>query len=95
MAIPQGESPEEFTMASVAQRVDQDQTQDDLPPLIWVTPEEGRRLFDEAVRARLDIGGDEFIRRWEAGEYDEVFDKPGFLHIGDLAFLIPFARQDD
>ena len=31
----------------------------------------------------------------EAGEYDEVFDKPGYLHIGYLSSLIPFARQED
>jgi hypothetical protein len=36
---------------------------DDLPPVIWVTPEEGRRIFDEAVQAELGISGEEFIRR--------------------------------
>ena len=82
-------------MASVARRVANEQTDDDLPPVIWVTPEEDRRMFDEAVRRRLGISGEEFIRRWEAGEYDEVFDQPGFLHIGDLAAMIPFARQDN
>ena len=56
--------------------------------------EEGRRMFDAAVRRRLGISGDEFIRRWDAGEYDEIWDSPGHLHIGDLASLIPFARQE-
>jgi hypothetical protein len=81
-------------MASVARSVEQDETDDELPPVIWVTPEEGRRLFDEWVRERMDISGEEFIRRWEAGEYDEVWDTPDHLYIGDLAALIPFARQD-
>ena len=82
-------------MASVAQHVEQNQSDDDLPPVIWVTPEEVRRMFDDAVRRRLGMSGEEFIRRWEGGEYDEVFDKPGFLYLGHLASMIPFARQDD
>ena len=45
-------------------------------------------------RRRLGISGDEFIRRWDAGEYDEMWDTPGHLHIGDLASLIPFARPE-
>jgi hypothetical protein len=82
-------------MASIAQRVEHNQTDVELPPVIWVTPEEGRRMFDEVVRERLGISGEEFIRRWEEGEYDAVLDMPGYLHIGYLSSLIPFARQDD
>jgi hypothetical protein len=61
----------------------------------FIGTEEGRRTFDAAVRRRLGISGEEFISRWEAGEYDEIWDTPGHLHIGYLASLIPFARQDD
>jgi hypothetical protein len=60
----------------------------------FIGAEEGRQMFDAAVRRRMGISGDEFIRRWEAGEYDGIWDTPGHLHIGDLASLIPFARQD-
>jgi hypothetical protein len=60
---------------------------------IFVTPEEGRRQFDEAVRARMGISGDEFIRRYEAGEYDDVADRDGSLHIGRLIGLIAFAAR--
>lgn len=81
-------------MASVARRIKHTQADDDLPPVIWVTPEEGRRMFDEVVRERHGISGEEFIRCWEAGEYDDVVDKSGFLHIGRLASMIPFARQE-
>ena len=29
----------------------------------WLTPEEGRAQFDAAVRRRMGISGEEFIRR--------------------------------
>lgn len=60
----------------------------------YMTPEEGRRLFDEAAQRLMGISGEEFIRRWEAGEYEEVYDQAGYQHIGDLAALISFARQE-
>lgn len=62
--------------------------------VFYVTPEEGRRLFDQAARKWMGISGEEFIRRWEAGEYWEIADQPGNFHIGDLIMMIPFARQE-
>jgi len=63
-------------------------------PVRFATPEEGRELFDEQARKLMGMSGEEFIRRWDAGEYDEIFDTPGHRHILHLAFLIPFARQE-
>ena len=60
--------------------------------VIFPTPEEGRRMFDEAARIIMGMSGEEFIRRWEAGEDDATFDQEGYRHIDDLASLIPFAR---
>lgn len=60
----------------------------------FVDPAEGRRMFDAAVREAMGISGEEFIRRYDAGDYREIADKPGSLYIGDLIALIPFARQD-
>jgi hypothetical protein len=37
-----------------------------------VTPEEGRRYFDEQARLRLGMSGEEFVRRWKAGELDDL-----------------------
>ena len=65
-----------------------------LPEAQWVTPEEGREIFDAEARRMMGISGEEFLRRWDAGEYREIADTPGNLHIMDLAFLIPLARQD-
>ena len=60
----------------------------------YATPEEGRSLFDYQARKLLNISGEEFLRRWDAGEYRDVADAPGQRHIMRLAMLIPFGRQD-
>jgi hypothetical protein len=54
-----------------------------------LSPEEGRKLFDEAARFYLNISGDEFIRAWEAGEYD---DDPDRSEVMSMAMLLPFAQ---
>ena len=64
------------------------------PEIVYLSPEEGCEMFDAAARKIIGMSGEEFIRRWEAGEYDEIADKAGHRHIWDLAALIPFARQD-
>lgn len=66
--------------------------EDGLPPVYTVTPEQGRRLFDEAVRREMGISGEEFIRRWEAGEYWGIADQSGNRHIVRLIMMIPLAR---
>jgi hypothetical protein len=52
------------------------------------THEEGRRLFDERARELLGISGEEFLRRWDAGEYTDAVDPA----VNAVALLIPFGR---
>lgn len=59
----------------------------ELPPEL--TPEEGRAIFDEAARRRLGMSGDEFIRRWEAGEFDEGPERLDVMHV---AMLLPLVQ---
>jgi hypothetical protein len=54
-----------------------------------LTPEEGRRLLDCEARRILGISGEEFIRAWDEGKFDEDPDQPGLMHV---AMLLPFAR---
>jgi hypothetical protein len=55
--------------------------------------EEGRRLFDRQARRYLGISGEEFLERWDAGEYGDPDDRtknpPGVMQ---LAMLLPFVR---
>ena len=53
----------------------------------WVNRQEGRRMFDESVRRRLGIGGDEFLRRWDAGEFD-----PEDIDVEHLMVMESFGR---
>ena len=53
------------------------------------TSEEGRALFDAAARRHLGISGDEFLAKWDAGEYDDDPDRPEVLRV---AMMMPFGR---
>lgn len=58
----------------------------------WLSAEESQALFDERARQLLGISGAEFLRRWDAGEYDAIADDPEHPEIMRLAMLIPFGR---
>ena len=58
----------------------------------WLSDEESLALFDAQARAMLHISGEEFLRRWDAGEFAALADDPEHPEIRRLAALIPFAR---
>jgi hypothetical protein len=53
-----------------------------------LTREEGQDLFDRRATKLLGISGEEFLRRWDAGEYMDSDDP----RVSSLGVLIPFAR---
>jgi hypothetical protein len=61
-------------------------------PIRFLSPEEGRALFDRRAQELLGMSGDEFLRRCDAGEFDHVFDDPDHPEILDLYMLTAFAR---
>ena len=58
----------------------------------FLSREEGRAFFDEQARKLLGISGEEFLRRWDAGEYDDIFDEPDHPEIMDLHMMEGFGR---
>lgn len=64
----------------------------DLPPVKELTAEESRAFIESEAQRLLGIGIDEFIRRLDAGEYDEVLDAPGHRHLGYLEDLSHVVR---
>ena len=52
------------------------------------TREEGIALFDKRARKLFGISGEEWLRRWDAGDYRDSDDS----NVVTLAMLIPFAR---
>jgi hypothetical protein len=59
-----------------------------------LSPEEGRALFDQQVRLSANMSGDEFLERWDKGEFQPLPDTPAGRAIGYLALLSPFGRKD-
>lgn len=59
-----------------------------------LTPEEGRELFDRAARYYLNMSGEEFISKWDAGEFDDPDDRTkNPPEVMEVAMLLPFARD--
>jgi hypothetical protein len=56
-----------------------------LPPIRDLTPDEAKADFDAKARELLGISGEEFLRRLDAGEYDEVLDDP--VHHRTVGYL--------
>ena len=52
-----------------------------------LSPAETRAFFDKKALSLLGISGDEFRRRWQAGDYDEIADDPEHSDIMYLALL--------
>lgn len=51
---------------------------------------EADEVFDNEVRRLMDgMSGEEFIRRWEVGEFEKIVDKPGSRHIMRLVLMMP------
>jgi hypothetical protein len=65
---------------------------DEIPGVKFVTPEEARKIFDRRARMELGISGEEFLRRWDAGEYDQIPDTPDGWKIARLSMILNFAR---
>jgi len=60
--------------------------------------EEARVLFEREVEHELGMSGEEFLRRWDAGEYGtyaEIPDTPDGWRIRRLVDTIPTFRADD
>ena len=58
----------------------------------WLTDEEARAIFDEQARKTMGMSGEEFLRRWDAGEFDAIADDRDHPEIMRLVMLINFAR---
>ena len=60
---------------------------DDTVPVYEMTLEEQREQFDARARALMGISGEEFLRRLDAGEYDEIIDSTSHPHGLDIVYL--------
>lgn len=51
-------------------------------------------LFDRQAQRLLGISGEEFLRRWDAGEFRDEEDSPQGRAAMFLAVLLPFGRRN-
>ncbi|MFT4038675.1 MAG: hypothetical protein QM692_10885 [Thermomicrobiales bacterium] len=61
--------------------------------VVFLTEEQGRALFDRDARKALGISGEEFLRRWDAGEYTPIPDTPEGWPIARLWMSLPLVRR--
>lgn len=54
-----------------------------------ISPEEGWELLDSQAREYFGVGAAEFIRKWDAGEFDDEDACPEAVRV---AMLIPLVR---
>lgn len=66
---------------------------DEIPGIRFLSAEEGRVYFDRRSRELLNIPGDEFLRRWDAGEFRPVPDAPEDRKLNRLVMLLPFTGR--
>ena len=55
-----------------------------------LTLEEGPQIFDRAARRRFGMSGEEFLHRWDAGEFRENPDDS--LDLMHVLMLLPLVR---
>ena len=60
----------------------------------YLTGEAARAYFDQEIRRLLDMSGDEFLRRYDAGEYEKLEDIPENWNVLRASFLIHFGRPN-
>lgn len=68
-------------------------TNEKLPPIKELSPDEAWELFDRQSRKWLGISGEEFIRRYDAGEISEN-DLDYNSDVIALYMLMPRKQED-
>ena len=67
--------------------------EEEIPGVDFVIPEEAREIFDRRARMELGISGEEFLRRWDAGEYDSIPDTPDGWKIARMSMMMPLVGR--
>jgi hypothetical protein len=60
----------------------------------YLSGEAARAYFDQEIRRLLGMSGDEFLRRYDAGEYEHMEDSVENRNFLEASFLIHFGRPN-
>lgn len=66
---------------------------DSIPGVHIASKQEGLRLFDHQARKTLGISGEEFLARWDRGDFRGVADPTEARKVRRMAALIPGVRR--
>jgi hypothetical protein len=55
---------------------------------------EALAFFEGEIQRLMGMSGEEFIRRYDAGEYNDLEDIPETRNVLRASFLIPFGKID-
>ena len=58
----------------------------------YLDDEESHQLFDREARRLMNMSGEEFIRKYDAGEFEAEMDGPQHHALVKLVMLLPFGR---
>jgi hypothetical protein len=58
----------------------------------FLDDDESHVFFDTQARRLMGISGEDFIRRYDAGEFADAPDDPQHHGITELVMLLPFGR---
>jgi len=64
-----------------------------LPPVVELSDEEARAFFDREARRLVGLSGDEFLRRYDRGDYAGIEEDEFGRRVVELEFVIPFGRS--
>lgn len=64
-----------------------------LPPVVELSDEEARAHFDRQARHLVGLSGEEFLRRYDRGDYAGSEEDDFGRAVIHLEFVIPFGRQ--
>jgi len=60
-----------------------------------ISAAEAREIFDYQARRLMGMSGEEFLRRWDEGEFRDLFDKRGHENLTSLVMKMGLARATD
>ena len=71
----------------------QDQEEEELVPVRWLTEEEAFAVLDMQARKRLNMSGEEFLKKWRADAFSEQFKDEHHSAYAVLSLMAtPFGR---
>ena len=64
-----------------------------LRPLVELSDEKAREFFDREAQRLVGLSGDEFLRRYDRGDYVGIEEDEFGRRVVELEFIIPFGRS--